>query len=119
MKSIFILEISTGIPYYPHQAPSHPPMYCSTYPPSGQYYYPPSEMIPYYYPPPPPTYPNSQQSYAYSYPSTYYNPLTSYPEQYNYYYNQQTSYNSPNDIPVTSNHLVHQTYRRNTSHMQT
>ncbi len=98
-------DISPSIPYYPIQQPVYPQMY---YPPSGQYYYPPPpDLNPYYYPHH--HYSNSQQSYGYNHPSTYYNQVTNYNEQYNYYYNQQTSYNSTNDIP---NNLVHQSYRR-------
>jgi len=87
-------------------------MYNSNYTSPGQYYYPPtptSDMTPYYYHP---SYTNS----AYNHPSSYYNPLPPYGipynEQFNYYYNQQTSYNSTNDIPLSNNNSHHQSYRR-------
>ncbi|CAF1160224.1 unnamed protein product [Adineta steineri] len=130
-------HMSTTIPHHPvqQQPPPPPPV---TYHPryshpsaSAQYYYPspqPQNMTPYYYHPNTSAYSNSQQQqpYPYNHPSCYYNPLNSYGttyntnEQYNFYYNQQTSYshshpNSTNDIPSSNNH---QSYRRMNSNIQ-
>ncbi|CAF1021901.1 unnamed protein product [Adineta steineri] len=130
-------HMSTTIPHYPVQQQPPPPPTVIYHPryshpsASAQYYYPspqPQDMTPYYYHPNTSAYPNSQQQqpYPYNHPSCYYNPLNSYGttyntnEQYNFYYNQQTSYshshpNSTNDIPSLNNH---QSYRRMNSNIQ-